>query len=168
MANCPYYSATNPEVSAALAPKVRTLVVTLGSALRADDGVGPFIAGLVKFTKPAFRLIDAGTTPENIAHDAINFKPDKIIIIDAARFGGSAGELAVIPLEKISQHTVISTHSFPLGVIFSIIKQDTGAELAVIGVQPKSLDYAEGLCPEVRDSALKLANYFNTIGKAIT
>ena len=114
-------------MSAALAPGGRTLVVTLGSALRADDGVGPFVAGLVKFKNPAFCLIDAGTTPENITHDAINFKPDKIIIIDAARFGGSAVELAVIPLDKINQHTVISTHSFPFGVIFSIIKQDTGA-----------------------------------------
>ena len=138
-------------------------MVTLGSVLRADDGVGPFMAGLLKFKNPAFCLIDAGTTPENITHDAINFKPDKIIVIDAARFGGSAGELAVIPPDKINQHTVISTHSFPLGVIFAIIKQDTGAELAVIGVQPKSLDYSEGLSPEVKDSALKLIAYFNSI-----
>jgi len=152
------------DVSAALAPKGRTLVITLGNSLRADDGVGPFVAALVKFANPDFRLIDAGTTPENIVQEAVNFKPQKIILVDAARFGGAAGELAVIPLEKINQHTVISTHSFPLGVTFSIIRQDTGAELAVIGVQPKSLDYAEGLCPEVKDSALKIAEYFNNIG----
>ena len=152
------------EVTAALAPAGRTLVVTLGNSLRADDGVGPFVAGLVKFKNPALRLIDAGTTPENIARDVINFKPEKIILIDAARFGAAPGELAVIPLDKINQYTVLSTHSFPLGVTFSIIKRDTGAELAVIGVEPKSLDYVEGLCPEVKDSALKLAEYFNSIG----
>jgi hypothetical protein len=50
-----------------------------------------------------------------------------------------------------------------LGVIFSIIKQDTGAELVVVGVEPKSLDYCEGLCPDVKDSALKLVEYFNKI-----
>lgn len=143
-------------------------MVTLGSALRADDGAGPFIAGRIKFKNPSFLLIDAGTTPENITHDAINFKPDKIIIIDAASFGGLAGELSVIPLDKINQHTVISTHSFPLSVTFSIVKEDTGAELAVVGVQAKSLDYREGLSPEVEETALKLAQYFNNIGKALT
>jgi len=122
------------------------------------------VAGLVKFGNPCFRLIDAGTTPENITHDAVNFKPEKIIVIDAARFGGAAGEISVIPLEKINQHTVISTHSFPLGVIFAIIKQDTGAEISVIGVEPKSLDYAEGLSPEAEKTALQLAAYFNSIG----
>jgi len=155
-------------VTAALAPAGRTLVVTLGNSLRADDGVGPFVAGLVKFKNPALHLIDAGTTPENIARDVINFKPEKIILLDAARFGGSAGELAVIPLEKINQYTVLSTHSFPLSVTFSIVKEDTGAELVVVGVQAQSLDYREGLSPEVKETASKLVNYFNNIGKALT
>lgn len=149
---------------AALGPKGRTLVVTLGSALRSDDGAGPRVAALVRFTNPSFLLIDAGTTPENITHEAVAFRPDKIIVIDAARFGGRAGEISVIPLEKINQHTVISTHSFPLGVIFAIIKQDTGAELVVLGVEPESLAYAEGLSPEVEKTALRLAGYFNGLG----
>ena len=155
------------EVAGALAPRGRTLVVTLGSTLRADDGVGPYIAGRVKFGNPSFRLIDAGTTPENIVQDAVNFRPDKIIIIDAARFGGAAGEIAVIPPDKINQGPVISTHSFPLSVTFSVVKEDTGAELVVVGVQAESLEYREGLSPEVEESASKLVHYFNNMGKAL-
>jgi hydrogenase 3 maturation protease len=151
------------EVKAALAPKGRTLVITLGSTLRADDGVGPYVCGHVKFSRPDLRLLDAGTTPESIAQTAIDWKPDKVILVDAAHFKGAAGELRVIPLEAINQQTILSTHSFPLSVTFSIVKEDTGAELVVVGVQAKSLDYTEGLSPEVEETASKLADYFNSL-----
>ena len=151
------------EVRAALAPKGRTLVITLGSDLRADDGAGPYVAARVKFRRPDLRLIDAGTTPESIAQTAIDWKPGKVILIDAADFGGAAGEVRVIPLEAINRATVLSTHSFPLSVTFSIVKEDTGAELVVLGVQVKSLAYNEGLSPEVEETASNLAAYFNKI-----
>ena len=151
------------EVKAALAPKGRTLVITLGSILRADDGVGPYVCARVKFSRPELRLLDAGTTPENIAQTAIDWKPDKIILVDAAHFGGAAGEVRVIPLDAINRQTVLSTHSFPLSVTFSIVKEDTGAELVVVGVQAKSLDHREGLSPEVQETASKLAEHFNKI-----
>ncbi|OGS14333.1 MAG: hypothetical protein A2234_10230 [Elusimicrobia bacterium RIFOXYA2_FULL_58_8] len=151
------------EVGAALAPKGRTLVITLGSTLRADDGVGPYVCARVRFARPDLRLLDAGTTPENIAQQAIDWKPDKVILIDAAHFGGRAGEARVIPLEAVNRATVLSTHSFPLSVTFSIVKEDTGAELVVVGVQVKSLEYGEGLCPEVEETASKLVEYFNKI-----
>lgn len=147
-----------------MAPKGRTLVITLGSTLRADDGVGPYVFAHVNFKSPDLRLIDAGTTPESIAQTAIDWKPDKVILVDAAHFQGAAGEVRVIPLEAINQQTILSTHSFPLSVTFSIVKEDTGAELVVVGVQARSLDYKEGLCPEVEETASELAAYFNMIG----
>lgn len=151
------------DIKAALAPKGRTLLVTVGSTLRADDGVGPFVGENLRFAGEGRKVINAYTTPENIAQDAVNFKPDKIILIDAARFGGKPGEFRIIPLDKINQQTLLSTHSFPLSVTFSIIKEDTGAELVVLGIEPGSMDYAEGLTPEVKDSALSLIEYFNSI-----
>jgi hydrogenase 3 maturation protease len=153
----------NKEAAAALAPKGRTLVVTLGSTLRADDGVGPYVCAHVKFRRPDLRLLDAGTTPENIAQTAIDWKPEKIILVDAAHFQGEAGEIRVIPLDAINQSTIMSTNSFPLSVTFSIVKEDTGCELAVIGVQAKSLDYKEGLSPEVEAAGRKLVDYFNAL-----
>lgn len=147
----------------ALAPRGRTLVITLGSELRADDGVGPSVFSRLKPRRPDLRVMDAGTVPENIAQTAIDWKPDKIVLIDAANFGGAAGELRIIPLEAINRQTVLSTHSFPLSVTFSIVKEDTGAELVILGVQVKNLDYKEGLSPEVEETASKLAQYFNNI-----
>lgn len=151
------------EVARALAPRGRTLVITLGSELRADDGVGPSVFSRLKPRRPDLRVMDGGTVPENIAQSAIDWKPDKIILIDAANFGGAAGEVRLIPLEAINLQTVLSTHSFPLSVTFSIVKEDTGAELAIVGVQVKCLDHIEALSPEVEETASKLAQYFNNI-----
>jgi len=117
----------------------------------------------VRFKSPDCRVINACTTPENIAQTAIDLKPDKIILLDAAYFGGRPGELRIIPLELIDKQTVISTHSFPLRVTFSIVKEDTGAELVAIGIEPGSMEFEEGLTPEVKESALRLIEYFNNI-----
>jgi len=74
---------------------------------------------------------------ENIVSDAVAFKPNKIIIVDAANFGGVTGEIRVIPLDKIAQYSSLSTHNFPLQVTFGLILKDTGASLTIIGVQSK-------------------------------
>ena len=123
------------EVAGALAPRGRTLVITIGNPLRADDGVGPYVGRHVKLRGANLRLMDAGTTPERIAQDAIDWKPDKIILIDAAHFRGRAGEVRVIPLEAVNRYTALSTHSFPLHVTFSLVKEDTGAELVFVGIR---------------------------------
>lgn len=156
-------SSLSTEVRAAIAPRGRTLLVTIGNPLRADDGLGPFVGGQVRFKVPEHRVINAYTTPESIAQSAIDFKPDKIVLLDAARFGGRPGELKIIPLEQVDRHAVISTHSFPLSVTFSVVREDTGAELVVIGMEPGSVEFEEGLTPAVKESALSLIEYFNNI-----
>lgn len=156
------------EIKAAISPKGRTLLITIGNPLRADDGVGPFVGERVKFKSSGNGVINAYTTPENIAQKAIELKPEKIILLDAAHFGGRPGEIKIIPLELINQQTVISTHSFPLSVTFSIVKEDTGAELVALGVQPASMEYGEGLTPEVKESALILIEYFNNIDSKVS
>ncbi len=151
------------EIKAAIAPKGRTLLITIGNPLRADDGVGPFVGEQVRFKSSEHSVINAYTTPENIAQTAIDFKPEKIILLDAAHFGGRPGELRLIPLEHINQAAVISTHSFPLSVTFSVVREDTGAQLVALGVEPGSMEFKEGLTPAVKESALSLIEYFNNI-----
>ena len=151
------------EIKAAILPSGRTLLITIGNPLRADDGVGPFVGERVRFRRPEHRVINACTTPENIAQSAIDFRPGKIILLDAARFGGRPGEVKIVPLEDISRQALVSTHSFPLGVTFSIVREDTGAELLALGVEPGSLEFREGLTPEVERTASSLIEYFNAV-----
>ncbi|MCG2724940.1 MAG: hydrogenase maturation protease [Elusimicrobia bacterium] len=110
-----------------------------------------------------FKIINAYSAPENIVSAAVDFKPDKIILIDAAHFGGMPGEIRIIPLDKMAKYSSLSTHNFPLQVIFGIILEDTGATLTIIGVQSEKMDYGENLSLEVKNTALNLIDYFNKI-----
>ena len=149
------------EIEAALSIEGRTLLVTIGNSFRGDDGVGPFIADGIHSKNEYLKVISAESTPENIVPDAVAFKPNKIIIIDAANFGGAVGEIRVIPLDKVARYKSLSTHNFPLQVTFGLIMKDTGASLTIIGVQSRKMDYEEKLSPEVEISALNLIDYFN-------
>ena len=155
-------SPLSAEIRNAILPSGRTLLITVGNVLRADDGVGPFVGARVRFNRPEYRVINAFTTPENVAQNAIDFRPDKIVLLDAATFGGRPGDVRIIPLEDISRQAAVSTHSFPLSVTFSIVREDTGAELVALGVEPGSLDFKEGLTPEVERTALSLIECFNS------
>lgn len=154
-------SAWNEQVAAALAVKGRTLVITLGNPLRADDGLGPLVYRLAAPVNSLVKVLDGGTTPENLSRPAVEFKPDKIIVVDAAHFGGEPGELRALPLRELDGGAAISTHSVPLSLIFTVMARETGAELVVVGVQAASLEPVEGLSPRVEAAAIALAAHFS-------
>jgi hydrogenase 3 maturation protease len=131
----------------------KTLFVTVGNSLRSDDGIGPFIAARLE----GCAVIDAGVKPENIIEDATALKPTRIVIIDAADFGGEPGEAKIISREHIPE-TTLSTHTIPLPVVTALLEEDTGAEIIFIGIQPKSVEMGEGLSPEVEKTALEIIN----------
>ncbi len=128
------------------------LVITVGNLLRSDDGVGPYIAAQAKKPKNGIIILDAGERPEDILWKAIEVRPERVVIIDAADFGGEPGEVRVIPEEFMSENP-ISTHRFPLRVISRLVTEDTGARVDFICIQPESVGFGEGLSDTVRSSA---------------
>jgi len=152
----------NEEVLSALKPEGRTVMITIGNSLRADDGVCPFI-GVRIAGQEDFLVLNALTNPEDIVEDAIAYKPGKIVVIDAADFGGLPGEIRTIPLDQIQRYTVFSTHHFPIHVIMGIIQEETNAKLIVLGIQPKSLEFGENMSPEVKQTALDVIEYLNNL-----
>ena len=136
------------------------LIITVGTAFRSDDGVGPYIAEKCKSLKRDIVVLNAGDTPENIIDRAVAIKPQKTIIIDAADFGGHAGEVRLIPEEAIPD-PILSTHTFPLKIISRILAEDTGTDVCFLGVQPKDMGFGEGLSPEVRESAELIIGLLN-------
>lgn len=122
-----------------------SLVVTVGNALRSDDGAGPYIAGHCK------SVIDAGERPERIVDRIIALKPKRVVFIDAADFQGFAGEVRVIDKELLPK-TTLTTHMFPLPAVAQMITADCGAEVFFLGIQAKSFGLGEGLSAEAKES----------------
>jgi len=146
-----------------LRPVGRTMVVTLGNSLRSDDGVGPFIASKTAFTGPNRKILNGETVPENTVKEIVGWRPAKLILIDAADFGGAPGDLKIIPLENIRKYAALSTHDFPLDVTYSVVREKTGCKITVLGVQIKTAEFGEVLSEEVEKSALKIIEYFNAV-----
>ena len=63
--------------------KCRALVITVGNPFRFDDGVGPYIAAQLEGLKLTAKVLNAFDKPENIINQAIDFKPEKTLIIDS-------------------------------------------------------------------------------------
>lgn len=148
----------SPEVRAVLGPVPAglTLLITVGNAWRFDDGVGPYLAKRLAAVEGGYRLLDAGDRPEDILEEATAAAPAKVIILDAADFGGQPGEVRVITPDRIPNSS-LTTHSIPLSVLVGLLARDTRAPILLIGIQPKSVALGEGLSEPVRLAAEALA-----------
>jgi len=129
-------------------PASPTLIITVGNNLRADDGAGPYIASKLEEPPAGTLVLDAGENPENIVDDAVELFPARAVMIDAADFGGTPGEVRFIPDELIPDNP-LSTHAFPLPVITKIIRKDARCNVRFLGIQVKTIEMGADMSPEV-------------------
>ena len=112
-----------------------TFIMCIGNRYGGDDGVGAYIADKMK--KTSQNILDCGTTPENYTAVVKQKKPKTLIIIDAAEMNLTAGEIRIIPKEKIGiMH--ISTHGIPLSLLITYIEKEI-KKIILIGIQPKRM-----------------------------
>lgn len=129
----------------------RIVFVGVGNRMRGDDAVGPVLLDLLSGHVP--HLLDAGVTPEEYTGIIKRLKPEVIIFLDAIDFGAVQGQLRIIEMEQISQYRG-STHKISLDVLMEYLKQETGADVFLIGVQHASISDLAGLSPGM-DTAIK-------------
>lgn len=141
----------------------RVLIVCIGNELRNDDGVGPYIARGIKNTK--FKVIDAGDVLESYIYDIIDYKPSDIIIVDAAFFGGSVGDISIIKEEDISSVRMVSTHTLPLSHLINIIRSELNNELniKIIGIQVSDTSFGQNISDKVKKTADEIVDYINSV-----
>ena len=130
------------------------VLLGVGNESNGDDGIGVYIAK--KFRHKDWVAIDCATVPENYIGKIVRYNPEKIVIVDAADMGLKPGEIRRIPKEKVGKAS-FSTHSIPLSLFISHLKELTGASIYLIGIQPKSL-YGK-MSEEVRRAAEKVIEY---------
>lgn len=139
----------------------RVVIACIGNEMRGDDGVGPFLARLIKETQQV-RVIDCGETPENFLGKVIGLKPEKVVVIDAAYFGGKAGDVKLVSREEITGGGA-STHDAILTVFADYIEGESCAQVFFLAIQPESTKMGEALSEPVAMAAKKLASVINEI-----
>lgn len=142
-----------------------TLIITTGNMLRGDDAVGPLISERLQTKRPELKhreiiVIDAGDHPEDIYEKGRAYRAAKVIIIDAADFGGQGGQVRVIPEEAIDSRT-LSTHRFPLSVAARLLTRETAAEVCFVGIQPVTVRLGASLSAAVLTAAEDIAGFID-------
>jgi hydrogenase 3 maturation protease len=125
------------------------VVLGVGAELRSDDAAGVRVAAeLARMSLPGVRALDGGSAPENCTAEIRKLDPSHLIIVDSAHMGAPPGEVRLIEPADIGGAS-FGTHSLPLSVLVDYIQREIGCRVAVIGIQPVSLAFGEGMSPEV-------------------
>lgn len=142
----------------------RVAVLGVGSELRGDDGVGPYLSEkLSSLNNESFLSINGNLVPENFTKDIKNFKPENIIIIDAAYMGKSPGDIEIINISDLKSVS-FSSHAMPLSILGKYLSKETGANVFIIGVQVFTTEFGTDISQKVKESIDRL---FETIKKDI-
>jgi len=129
----------------------RVCLLGMGNRQWRDDGAGSLIAEALQ-SCPLFDVIDAGCVPENYLETVAGKNPDAILMIDAADFGGTPGEVRLIETKNVAQ-SGLSTHAGSLRMLAKYLRIRTGARIALLAIQPADCSAGDSLSPEVAQAA---------------
>lgn len=141
--------------------KGRITIVGVGNVMRGDDGFGHILSERIK-KRTSASVINAGPTPENHLKAIRDSRPDAILIIDVADFGGDVGDIKLLKKNDIPLYG-ISTHNASLALFLDFLNADTKAAVYMLAVQPGEneinthlSDVLEKKCEEMESLLLEL------------
>lgn len=143
------------------AVKGRVAVLGIGNELRADDGAGSLVAQSLgeRFPDIAF---DGGQAPENASGPIRRARPDTVIVVDAADFGGAPGEIRFASPGDAGGLT-LGTHALPIGTFMQALAEMTGAAVHLVAIQAQATAFGGGMTPEVAAAVAEVARELTAI-----
>ena len=130
--------------------KGKVVVVGIGNILRGDDGFGPaFVDGLKE--EAELTVIDAGTAPENYVGLIVRHRPDVVVIADAVHLGLEPGEYRLMEASEILA-AGFTTHDLSPTLFLEYLRDESGARIYFLGVQPVQVAFGEKMCSRVEET----------------
>jgi hydrogenase 3 maturation protease len=135
----------------------------IGQALRGDDGVGlAVVQALRPFTHQNLLVIEAAHAPENCTGQVRRFAPDLVLLIDAAQMNEAPGTIRWLNWQDCDGLSA-STHTMPLSLLGHYLSAILPCKIALIGIQPATLELAETLSPELTKAAALIVETLTAI-----
>lgn len=139
------------------------LLLGIGNRSRGDDGVGSYLIKRLQ-KKVNIPLLDAGDVPENYIDQIESSGANMVVVVDAADFNASPGEIALIDFSDMKKNGVF-THPANLDLLFKVIPKSRRPETLLVAIQPGSTSTGKGLSDAVRDSLDGLESVFVSMFK---
>ena len=134
--------------------KGKVVIVGIGNTLRGDDGLGPALIARLRGKVKAVCL-DAGSAPENYAGKIVKEKPNAILIVDALHLDKRPGEYEILKKDDIAR-CGFTTHDISPNMFIEYLKEETGADIMILGIQPGNLKMGNELSEPVKQTLDKI------------
>ena len=142
----------------------RVVVAGVGNPIRMDDFVGiKVVRDLQGKVSGNVLLIECETVPESFLQQILDFRPSHVLIVDAAVMGLEPGECRFVSSEHLRVFPAISTHMLPLRVFCDYLARAVGARVGLLLIEPKNVDFGEGLSGEVEAASRRIVDFLLTV-----
>jgi len=101
--------------------------------------------------------LDGGVVPENFTGTIKKENASHILLVDAVELGEAPGYVRLVEKDEIANYS-ISTHSIPISFLIKYLQVGTDAKIALIGIQPESMELGDEISPSVKKSAIEVLN----------
>ena len=140
-----------------------TLILGIGNNLLTDEGLGVHVVRYLQehhSNTPGVTFLDGGTLSFTLAEPIAEH--DTLIVVDAAQLGEPAGTIRCFEGADMDRYLTgnrASVHEVGLMDLFDIsrLSGTFPRQRALIGVQPKSLDWGESPSAEVAPAIAQVA-----------
>jgi len=141
----------------------KIVILGIGNSIRKDDYVGVAVAKLLKEKNLSNILVlECETVPESFTSIIKEAKPTHVLMVDAANLNATPGFAKMISIDEINDFS-LSTHDLPLSLLAKFIAYETKAKVALLGIQPKTLEFGEGLTSELSEASEKIAKIIEKV-----
>lgn len=131
------------------------LFVGIGNVLKKDDGVGVYVSKNIREKKKNGSLT-VEVSIENYIGKINMLNPDILVLIDAMDLQKTPGNFAIRPVEEITGYTT-NTHNISLDKVAELFN----SKVFILGIQPLSVGFGEGMSKEVKKTADHLIGIIN-------
>lgn len=136
---------------------LRIAILGIGNELNGDDAAGVLAARELRAaldssgTPYAERvlIVEAGPSPESFGGPLRRFRPDLVLLLDAAELGAPPGTVAWV--DWVGAHGMsASTHTMPPTMFARYLVEELGCRVVLVGIQPAHLEFDRPVSPPVR------------------
>lgn len=133
----------------------RVAVVGIGHELCGDDAAGLRLARILQplaAGNETLLVIEAGPAPENFCGQLRRFRPDLVLLIDAAHMQAQPGTVRWLSWPDTTGVTA-STHTLPIHILATYLTAELGCQVALLGIQPADICVGSSITSPVREAA---------------
>lgn len=131
------------------------LFVGIGNVLRTDDGAGVYISERIA-ERNNIKTLTVEVSIENYIQKINSYHADYIILIDSVNFKKEPGYYSLLPVSELLDFTT-NTHNISL----KNISEFFSGNVRILGIQPETIKFGEGLTTSVEKSAEEIIRFIN-------